>query len=150
VVCHDEAKLAGGLSLETFDAAHFDPGVAGMMVSKLEGGRTGKIIKSEFKRFAFPPRWHYDILRALDYFQAVKAPRDRRLAEAIDIVRASRRPDGRWSLQNYYKGKSHFELERLGTPSRWNTLRALRVLKWWDMRARERQPDRGRLNIIAA
>jgi hypothetical protein len=94
--------------------------------------RTGDIIKPVFTRFAFPPRWHYDILRALDYFQAVDAPFDRRLAEAIDIVRSSRRANGRWSLQHSYKGKTYFELERLGAPSRWNTLRALRVLKWWD------------------
>jgi hypothetical protein len=94
--------------------------------------RTGEIIKPIFTRFSFPPRWHYDILRALDYFQAVNAPRDPRLAKAIDIVRSSRRKDGRWSLQHTYKGKTYFELERLGAPSRWNTLRALRVLKWWD------------------
>jgi hypothetical protein len=93
--------------------------------------RTGKIIKPEFTRFAFPPRWHYDILRALDYFQAVNAPRDQRLAEAIGIVQSTRRGDGRWPLQNCWKGKTYFELERLGAPSRWNTLRALRVLKWW-------------------
>src|SRR5262245_10773701 len=94
--------------------------------------RTGEIIKPEFLRFSFPPRWHYDILRALDYFQAVNAPRDERLVEAIEIVRNSRREDGRWSLQHSYKGKTYFELERIGAPSRWNTLRALRVLKWWD------------------
>ncbi len=94
--------------------------------------RTGKVIKSTFTRFSFPPRWRYDILRALDYFQAVDAPRDERLAEAIDIVRKSQRSDGRWLLQNGYKGKTYFELERLGAPGRWNTLRALRVLKWWD------------------
>jgi hypothetical protein len=94
--------------------------------------RTGEIIKPVFTRFSFPPRWHYDILRALDYFQAVDAPRDPRLAEAIDIVHRGRDQDGRWSLQHSYKGKTYFELERLGTPSRWNTLRALRVLKWWD------------------
>jgi hypothetical protein len=94
--------------------------------------RTGGVIKAEFKRFSFPPRWHYDILRALDYFQAVDAPRDRRLAEAVDIVRMRRRPDGRWPLEHGYKGRSHFELERPGAPSRWNTLRALRVLKWWE------------------
>ena len=93
--------------------------------------RTGEIIKPVFIRFSFPPRWHYDILRALDYFQAVDAPRDPRLAEAIDIVHSSQRADGRWSLQHRYKGKTFFELERLGGPSRWNTLRALRVLKWW-------------------
>jgi len=85
-----------------------------------------------FTRFAFPPRWHYDILRALDYFQAVNARRDPRLVDGIEIVRSSRRVDGRWSLQHSHKGKTYFELERLGTPSRWNTLRALRVLKWWD------------------
>jgi hypothetical protein len=94
--------------------------------------RTGEVIKPVFTRFAFPPRWHYDILRALDYFQAVNAPRDPRLGEAIDIVRTSRRNDGRWSLQHSHKGKTYFELERLGAPSRWNTLRALRVLRWWD------------------
>jgi hypothetical protein len=85
-----------------------------------------------FLRFAFPPRWHYDVLRALDYFQAVNAPRDPRLAEAIDIVRKGRGEDGRWPLQQAFKGKTYFEMERLGGPSRWNTLRALRVLKWWD------------------
>jgi hypothetical protein len=94
--------------------------------------RTGEIIKPIFLRFSFPPRWHYDILRALDYFQAVNAPRDPRLAEAIEVVRNSRRKDGRWPLQNRYKGKTYFEMERLGAPSRWNTLRALRVLKWWE------------------
>jgi hypothetical protein len=98
--------------------------------------RTGNIIKPVFTRFSFPPQWHYDILRALDYFQAVDAPSDRRLADAIEIVRNSRREDGRWSLQHSYSGKTHFELERLGAPSRWNTLRALRVLKWWDRAAR--------------
>jgi hypothetical protein len=93
--------------------------------------RTGNIMKPVFTSFAFPPRWHYDILRALDYFQAVGAPRDERLAEAMEIVRSTRQGDGRWSLQNRWKGKTYFELERLGAPSRWNTLRALRVLKWW-------------------
>jgi hypothetical protein len=94
--------------------------------------RTGEVIKPVFTRFAFPPRWHYDILRALDYFQAVNAPRDERLADAIEIVRNSQGEDGRWPLQNSYTGKTYFEMERLGAPSRWNTLRALRVLKWWE------------------
>jgi hypothetical protein len=98
--------------------------------------RTGEIIKPVFTRFSFPPRWHYDILRALDYFQAVNAPCDPRLAEAIDIVRSSQRKDGRWSLEHSYKGKTYFELERVSAPSRWNTLRALRVLAWWDRSSR--------------
>jgi hypothetical protein len=94
--------------------------------------RTGEVIKPAFTHFSFPPRWHYDILRALDYFQSVNAPRDPRLVEAIDIVRSRQCQDGRWSLQHSYKGKTYFALERLGAPSRWNTLRALRVLTWWD------------------
>jgi hypothetical protein len=94
--------------------------------------RTGEVIKAVFTQFSFPPRWHYDILRALDYFQAVNAPCDQRVAEAIDIVRNGRRADGRWPLQNRYRGKTYFEMERLGGASRWNTLRALRVLKWWE------------------
>ena len=97
--------------------------------------RTGNVIKSEFTRFSFPPRWHYDILRALDHFQSVDAPRDPRLAEAIEIVRSRRREDGRWLLPPAHKGKTYFELERVGAPSRWNTLRALRVLRWWERRA---------------
>jgi hypothetical protein len=92
--------------------------------------RTGEIIKPVFIRFAFPARWHYDILRALDYFQAVNAPRDPRLADAIEIVEKTR-GDGRWTLQHHWKGKTYFDMERQGAPSRWNTLRALRVLKWW-------------------
>ena len=81
--------------------------------------RTGEVIKPVLVRFSFPPRWHYDILRAVDYFEAVNAPCDRRLAEAIGIVRPGRREDGCWSGQHSYKGKTYFELERLGAPSRW-------------------------------
>ncbi|HEU5040433.1 MAG TPA: hypothetical protein VFT84_06415 [Gemmatimonadales bacterium] len=94
--------------------------------------RTGQVIKPELLRFSFPPRWHYDILRALDHFQSVGAPRDRRLREAIEIVAGRRGEDGRWALEYAYPGKTYFEIERVGRPSRWNTLRALRVLRWWD------------------
>jgi hypothetical protein len=92
--------------------------------------RTGAIIKPAFTRFAFPPRWHYDVLRALDYFQSVGAPHDDRLAEAIELVRSKQRPEGWWLLQQGHRGKAYFQLEEVGAPSRWNTLRALRVLKW--------------------
>lgn len=94
--------------------------------------RTGAPIKPEFTRFAFPPRWHYDILRALDHFREVDAARDERLAEAIEIVRRHRRPDGRWALEHEWKGRTYFRMEQLRKPSRWNTLRAMRVLAWWD------------------
>ena len=94
--------------------------------------RTGAVIKPVFLRFAFPPRWHYDVLRALDHFQAVGAPRDERLRDAIELLRRKRRPDGRWNLDHAYPGRVWFAMETVGRPSRWNTLRALRVLRWWE------------------
>jgi hypothetical protein len=94
--------------------------------------RTGEIIKREFLRLPYPPRWHYDFLRALDYFQEVGAPRDERLREAVALLKEKRRPDGRWNLEYGYRGKVFFQMESVGKPSRWNTLRALRVLRWWD------------------
>jgi hypothetical protein len=83
-------------------------------------------------RFSFPPRWHYDLLRALDHFQECGAPRDGRMEEAITIIKAKQRRDGRWPLQNRHAGRTYFEMEKPGEPSRWNTLRALRVLRWWE------------------
>ena len=93
--------------------------------------RTGKIIKPEFLRLAYPPRWHYDILRALDYFQFVEAPRDLRLQDAIELLQAKQDLSGRWMLEYEYRGKTFFRLESVGRSSRWNTLRALRVMRWW-------------------
>ena len=83
-------------------------------------------------RFSFPPRWHYDVLRGLDYFRECGSPRDKRLEEGIMLVEVRRWDDGRWLLQNRYPGRTFFEMEDLGEPSRWNTLRALRVLRWWE------------------
>jgi hypothetical protein len=132
-------ELCGRRKVRTVQAAQ-RRGREFLLAHKLfRSHRTGEIIKPEFIRLSFPPRWHYDILRALDYFQAADAPCDPRLAEAIDIVRSCRSEDGRWPLQHIYKGKTYFELEGLGEPSRWNTLRALRVLKWWENGARRGQ-----------
>ncbi len=93
--------------------------------------RTGEVIHPNFKKFSFPPRWKYDVLRALENFAETGARRDPRLEEAMQLVIDKRRKDGTWTLQNRHSGLTHFELERPGQPSRWNTLRALRVLKWW-------------------
>ena len=93
--------------------------------------KTGAVIHNVFLRFSFPPRWHYDVLRALDHIRRTIAPRDRGLGDAIEVLRSKRRPDGRWKLENHHKGKEFFRLENPGQPSRWNTPRALRVLRWW-------------------
>jgi len=94
--------------------------------------RTGEVIKRDFLRLAFPPQWHFDILRGLDHFRAARAPRDERLADAIEVLRGKRRRDGRWSLEHRYPARYWFQMEPIRRPSRWNTLRALRVLRWWD------------------
>ena len=94
---------------------------------------TGEVVNPEYLDFAFPYYWRYDVLRALDYFRRSGAGPDSRLAEAVEIVRSKRQPDGRWLLDRIHPGRVHFALEgRAGEPSRWNTLRALRVLDWWE------------------
>ncbi len=92
---------------------------------------TGEIADPRFTMFSFPTYWYYDVLRALDYFRASAAAPDGRLADAIDLVVSKRDEDGRWPLENTHQGPTHFEMEGPdGFPSRWNTLRALRVLRW--------------------
>ena len=82
-------------------------------------------------RFAFPTWWHYDVLRGLDYLRRAGVTRDQRVAEAIDLVAAKRGRDGRWPLEVRYPGDMPVEIDDgEGRPSRWNTLRALRVLRW--------------------
>jgi hypothetical protein len=91
---------------------------------------TGQIVKPEWTQISFPTRWHYDILWGLDYLRRAGVDPDSRAEEAIDLVAAKRDADGRWPLENPYPGRVHFELEGAGEASRWNTLRALRVLRW--------------------
>ncbi len=94
---------------------------------------TGDVVKSTYLEFAFPYYWHYDVLRVLDYFRRSGADPDPRMAEAVGVVQSKRQPDGRWLLDRIHTGRVYFDLEGgVGTPSRWNTLRALRVLDWWD------------------
>jgi hypothetical protein len=92
---------------------------------------TGEIIREPWTRFSFPPRWHYDVLRGLDYLQEAHVRPDDRVGEAIELVLSKQTKDGRWKLQNHHSGREHFKMEQTGQPSRWNTLRALRVLRWY-------------------
>jgi len=92
--------------------------------------RTGEIVKEAMTRFPFPPQWHYDFLKALDCFQNAKAAKDDRAQDGIDLLLSKQKDEGHWPN---YRGpsKHHFQMETPSKPSRWNTLRALRVLKWW-------------------
>ena len=94
---------------------------------------TGRTVDPVWLEFAFPTWWHYDVLRALDHFRATGNKPDPRVAEAVELVRAKQLPDGRWPLDHTHPGAVHFPIEDgVGEPSRWNTLRALRVLAWYD------------------
>jgi hypothetical protein len=94
---------------------------------------TGEIVNPSWLQFSFPTRWHYDVLRALEYFRSVGNPSDCRIEEAIRLLRSKQQPDGTWLLENTHAGKVYFELEEGDNqPSRWNTLRTLRVLNWYD------------------
>jgi len=91
----------------------------------------GEVVRPEYLQLSFPNYWHYDVLRGLDHFRAAGNPPDARAAEAIELVRSKRQADGRWLLENTHPGRTHFDLEEgVGRPSRWMTLRALRVLDW--------------------
>ncbi len=93
---------------------------------------TGEVPDEDWLRFSFPTRWCYDVLRGLEYFRNADV-RDPRLGEAVGLVRSKRRADGTWLLENTHPGAVHFRMEDGDDrPSRWNTLRASRVLVWWD------------------
>jgi hypothetical protein len=92
--------------------------------------RTGVVARSEFTRFTFPHWWKFDVLRGLDHFRCADAPWDARLEDPLALVVKKRGTDGRWTLPSPHPGRTWFAMEKTGQPSRWNTLRALRVLRW--------------------
>jgi hypothetical protein len=102
---------------------------------------TGEVIERDRKggaawtRFAFPTWWHYDVLRGLDYLRCAGVTPDERVADAIDLVQSKRDDEGRWPLEVSYPGRMPIEIDDgEGLPSRWMTLRALRVLDWYAAR----------------
>jgi hypothetical protein len=109
---------------------------------------TGEIIErdrkggAEWTSFAFPTWWHYDVLRGLEYLQSAGVTPDARVAEGIELVASKRGGDGRWRLETRYPGVMPVEIdESEGQPSRWITLRALRVLHWYSSRTGADAPD---------
>jgi hypothetical protein len=95
--------------------------------------RSGEIIDKRWLRFSFPPFWHYDVLRGLDYLRNAGIEPDSRVSEAIEIVIERRHQNGRWPLNVLHPEYIPLEMETsIGSASRWNTLRALRVLRWYN------------------
>src|SRR5881394_2575898 len=93
--------------------------------------RTGKVIEKHWLRFSFPTSWHYDVLHGLDYLRNAGIQPDRRVREAVATVIERRHQNGRWPLNLLHPEHIPLEMETgVGRASRWNTLRALRVLTW--------------------
>ncbi|HEX5590552.1 MAG TPA: hypothetical protein VFX65_09710, partial [Candidatus Limnocylindrales bacterium] len=92
---------------------------------------TGDVIDPTWLEFSFPTWWHYDVLRGLDYLRDAGVEPGDQASEAIDVVERRRGDDGRWPLDRVHEGESAFDMEAEGQPSRWNTLRAMRVLDWF-------------------
>jgi hypothetical protein len=96
---------------------------------------SGRVIDHDWTQFSFPTRWHYDVLWGLDYLRRAGFESDGRIALAIELVEKKRDGQGRWPLENPHAGAVHFDMEEgAGQASRWNTLRALRVLMWYSSR----------------
>ena len=115
--------------------------------------RSGEVVSPRMTRMPYPPRWFYDFLKALDYFQDYyrwrskqqldypdqegkalerKHDHDERFSDAIELLKSKRKKNGRWNTMSGPSGLVYFNMEQAGKPGRWNTLRALRVLKWWE------------------
>ena len=95
--------------------------------------KTGKIINNDFLKLSYPCRWKYDILRAMDYFQYAGIEWDDRMKAAIDVLQTKRNNEGTWNVQAAHSGQVHVNMEKAGQPSRWNTLRVLRVMKHFEI-----------------
>ena len=95
---------------------------------------SGEVIDSRWTRFSFPTIWHYDVLRGLDYLRSAGVRPDERAAEAVELVEQRRHQNGRWPLGRLNRDRVRLPLDmevEIGKASRWNTLRALRVLDWY-------------------
>ncbi len=91
---------------------------------------TWQSVNPNMTKLSFPPRWRFDIIHCLDYFQEKNIKKDDRMQDALHLLKNKQTADGFWKLEHKYPAKVFFEMEKVGQPSLWNTLRALRILKW--------------------
>jgi hypothetical protein len=159
------ASVRGLLGYETTVEAHGGPGTSPSLTASLRAARrageeyllarrlmfrlsTGEQVAPWVTELAYPVRSFYSVLAAADHLRAASShdarPPDPRAAEAVEVVRAARQPDGTWLQGRRHPGRVWFEVDApAGEPSRWLTLHALRVLDWWDTGQRQAGPGSG-------
>jgi hypothetical protein len=127
------AAAGGVLARQTFAGAEARA-LEFMLAHRLyRSDHTGDVIAERFTHLTYPWHWHYTVLRGLDYMRLTRAISDDRAVDAIDLLRGRRKPNGRWPLQRRIPGTLLIEMEKPGQESRWNTLRALRILRTLDL-----------------
>jgi hypothetical protein len=124
-----EAAAAGVISAEALRVAQA-PALEFMLAHRMyRSHRTGKVISERFTHLAHPSHWHYTVLRGLDYMRSAPEIGDARLDDPIALLASRRKANGRWPVEKRIPGIEHFDMEKPGSDSRWNTLRVLRILK---------------------
>jgi len=125
-----EFQKAGNTYRKDEIAAAITTGIEFLLLHQLFlSDRTGQIIDKNFLKLSYPCRWRYDILRAMDYFQYAGIQWDHRMTAAMSFLNKKQNKDGTWNMQSAHAGQVHFVMEQAGKPSRWNTLRMLRIRK---------------------
>jgi hypothetical protein len=123
------AAAQGIVPKQTFRAAEARAAEFMLAHRLYRSDRTGEVISERFTHLTYPWHWHYTFLRGLDYLRLTPAIADERLTDSIDLLLEKRKSNGRWPLQKRIPGTLLVEMEKPGQDSRWNTLRALRVLR---------------------
>jgi hypothetical protein len=118
--------------LNELEAARYQADEFMLMHKLFRSDKSGNIIKSSFLQLCHPPRWYYDILKAMDYFRSARAKYDIRMEDALQMIKSKRTPEGTWKLPVPHAGHTHFAMEKPGQSSLWNTLRAMRVLQYYE------------------
>ncbi len=126
-----QCALAGAPGIDEIEAAEARGREFFLQHRMFRSHQTDEVVDGRYLRFSFPPRWHYDVLRGLDYFWSAGQLSDPRLQDGIEVLVGKQDENGRWPLQQRWPGETWFEMEVVGEPSRWNTLRAMRVLEGW-------------------
>jgi hypothetical protein len=124
-----EAAEVGVLEKKQFKAAEAKALEFMLMHRLYKSDKTGKVVDEKMTYLTFPSHWHYRVLRGLDYMRNTKQIKDKRVEDAIELIESRRLPNGRWPVEKRIPGITFFDMEKPGSESRWNTLRALRVLK---------------------